>query len=83
MTNLVWCDLGTVIIDLLSERHLNPCFRELAAQKGLIYYPYACKQVGGVASGLKGDIILSDSQNESVLDIVAQHAQRADNFMAG
>jgi len=83
LTNLVWCGPGTVIIDLLSERHLIPCFRELAAQNRLFYYPYACKQVGDVASGINGDIIVSDSQIESVLDIVDQHDANAGYSLTG
>ncbi|SFU32432.1 glycosyltransferase family 61 protein [Halomonas korlensis] len=76
LTNLVWCSSGTVIIDLLSERHLIPCFRDLAAQNQLFYYPFACQQVEGVTSGIKGDIVVSDAQVDSVLDIIDQHVPR-------
>ncbi|NYT74368.1 glycosyltransferase family 61 protein [Halomonas sp. QX-2] len=73
LTNVAWCGPGTIIIDFLSEQHLVPCFSELAAQNKLVYYPYICKRVEGTASGLKGDIIVSDSQIDSVLDIVTHH----------
>lgn len=82
LTNLVWCGPGTVIIDLLSERHLIPCFRELAAQSHVYYYPYACKQVGDVTNGIKGDITVTDSQIDAVLDIVAYHNQQDESIVA-
>lgn len=81
LTNLVWCGPGTVIIDLLSERHLIPCFRELAAQNRLYYYPYACQQVGDVTSGIKGDIVVSYAQVASVLDVVDHHLKATDDVV--
>ncbi|MBB3229558.1 glycosyltransferase family 61 protein [Halomonas stenophila] len=81
LTNLVWCGPGTVIIDLLSERHLIPCFRELAAQNRLFYYPVACQQVEGVTSGIKGDIVVSLAQAESILDIVDHHKKKSSDLM--
>tara|TARA_R110001583_G_scaffold52359_5_gene162709 strand:+ start:24225 stop:25442 length:1218 start_codon:yes stop_codon:yes gene_type:complete len=83
LTNVVWCGPHTVIIDLLSEQHMVSCFSELAAQNKLFYYPYICKRVEGANSGLKDDIIVSDSQIESVLDVVAQYTDRANNVMTG
>ncbi|WP_163560662.1 glycosyltransferase family 61 protein [Halomonas sp. NO4] len=74
LTNLVWCGPEAVIIDLLSDRYLIPCFRQLAAQNKLFYYAYACRQLEGVKSGLIGDIIVSETQIESVLDVVSRHA---------
>lgn len=74
LTNLVWCRPGTVIIDLLSENHLPPCFKELSEQNGVIYYPYICQQVAGEEAGIRGDILISDQQINSVLKVVARHA---------
>ncbi len=76
LTNLVWCGPGTVVIEFLSERHLVPCFRDLAAQNRLFYYPCICKQVGDVVSGIKGDVIVEDSQVESVLAVIDQYAPK-------
>lgn len=80
LTNIVWCGPGTVIIEFLSERHLNPCFFELAKQNRLLYYPYVCSQLEGVTNGVNGDIAVSDTQIESVLDIVARNSQQQDNM---
>lgn len=74
LTNLVWCGLGTVVIDFLSEKHLNPCFKILAEQNKLIYYPYVCRQVERDDSGITGDIVVSNDQVESVLKIVNFYA---------
>ncbi|BBI65074.1 hypothetical protein HSBAA_63800 [Vreelandella sulfidaeris] len=54
----------------LSEKHLNPCFKILAEQNKLIYYPYICRQVESDDSGITGDIVVSNDQVESVLKIV-------------
>ncbi|HSP32281.1 MAG TPA: glycosyltransferase family 61 protein [Halomonas sp.] len=81
LTNLVWCRPGAIVIDFLSENHLPPCFKELAEQNGVIYYPYICQQVEGKEEGLRGDIYISDQQVDSVLNVVVQHASRSDNIL--
>lgn len=35
LTNLAFCQAGTLIIEILSPYYLNPCFRELSAAVGL------------------------------------------------
>lgn len=74
LTNLVWCGPGAVVIDLLSEQHLLPCFKELAEQSQVIYYPCVCKKVEGDVIGIDGDIIVSEKQIEFILDVVASHS---------
>lgn len=74
LTNLVWCRPGAVVIDLLSENHLPPCFKELAEQNGVLYYPYICRQVEGVESGLRGDVYISNSQIDSVLEVIFKYS---------
>lgn len=56
LTNLVWCGPGTRGVELLPERHRNPCFRDLAAQCGLDYCPILCPTSRGGGPGLTADI---------------------------
>lgn len=74
LTNLVWCGPGTVVIDLLSEQHLNPCFKDLAEQNQVIYYPFICRKVESEGLGIEGDITISAYQIESMLEIVGKHS---------
>lgn len=78
LTNLVWCRRGAVVIDFLSENHLPPCFKELAAQNGVIYHPYVCRQIEGNEAGMIGDIYISDQQIDSVIEVVSNHLTSID-----
>ncbi|MBB3188788.1 glycosyltransferase family 61 protein [Halomonas cerina] len=73
LTNLVWCCPGTVVIDFLSERHLVPCFKELAEQNQVIYYPYVCRAAAEDEGGINDDMVLLDGQIESVVEVVSRH----------
>jgi len=79
LTNLVWCGPGTVVIDLLSEQHLTPCFKELAEQNQVVYYPCVCKKVESEDLGIEGDIAVSVCQIEFVMNIVAKHSPLSNN----
>ncbi|WP_175546975.1 glycosyltransferase family 61 protein [Modicisalibacter ilicicola] len=67
LTNLVWCRPGAAVVDFLSENHLLACFRELAWQTGVDYHPIPCRQVGGDAEGIEGDIEITLEQLDGAL----------------
>ncbi|MFD2190055.1 glycosyltransferase family 61 protein [Pistricoccus aurantiacus] len=71
LTNLVWCRPGTQVIDFLPERHLIPCFRELAWQSGVSYHPIVCRQVTDEEKGLDGDIEITPQQLDQALLLIS------------
>ncbi|WP_231362276.1 MULTISPECIES: DUF563 domain-containing protein [unclassified Thioalkalivibrio] len=46
LTNLMWCQEGTTVIELLPDRHRNPCFRDICAQRQLRHDAILCPQAG-------------------------------------
>ena len=47
LTNLIWCEEGAQVIELVPERHLVPCFRDIARERRLRYQCVVCEQAGG------------------------------------
>lgn len=39
MSNVIYCRSNTVIIELIPDKYINPCFATLALNKGCRYYP--------------------------------------------
>ncbi|WP_227368723.1 glycosyltransferase family 61 protein [Halomonas sp. M20] len=70
LTNLVWCKPGTLVVDFLSENHLAPCFRELAAQSEVIYHPIVCRSVDDTISGFDSDIEIDMAQLDTALKVL-------------
>nr|WP_299242873.1 glycosyltransferase family 61 protein [uncultured Halomonas sp.] len=70
LTNLVWCKPGTLVVDFLSENHLAPCFRELAAQSDAIYHPIVCRSVDDTISGFDSDIEIDMVQLNTALKLL-------------
>ena len=81
LTNLVWCRPRTVVIEFLSEKHVRPCFKKLAEQNGVIYYPYVCLAVEGNEVGFRRDLYISDQQIDSVLEVVNKHMRSSDRAL--
>lgn len=52
LTNIVYCNTGTVLIELLCEFYLNPCFYKLAAICNLSYVPILSKDHSLVGLGV-------------------------------
>lgn len=75
LTNVVWCQPGTVVVELLSEDYLVPCFRDLSWQTGLVYHPIVCQPVSRQEQGITGDIVITPEQIKSVLEFVVRRAQ--------
>ena len=38
LTNLIWCNLGTKVLEVFSPNYVNPCFWTIANQVGLEYF---------------------------------------------
>ncbi|MGJ7461992.1 glycosyltransferase family 61 protein [Halomonas sp. MA07-2] len=70
LTNIVWCNPGTVLVELLSEQHLLPCFKELAKQREMIYFPIKCKTTGEGRKGLEENVVISSKQIKDALNFI-------------
>ncbi|MGJ7457450.1 glycosyltransferase family 61 protein [Halomonas sp. RA08-2] len=70
LTNIVWCNPGTVLVELLSEQHLLPCFKELAKQREMIYFPIICKTTGEGRRSLEENVVISSNQIHDALNFV-------------
>ena len=46
LTNLMWCQPGTTVIELLPDRHRVPCFRDICRQRNLQHHAIPCPQPG-------------------------------------
>lgn len=46
LTNLIWCEPGTTVIELLPNRHRVPCFQRICQERGLNYQLLPCPQPG-------------------------------------
>lgn len=44
LTNLMWCEEGTKVIELLPDRHRVPCFRDICRQRKLEHQVILCPQ---------------------------------------
>lgn len=52
LTNLMWCQEGTVVIELLPDLHRIPCFREICRQRKLEHRVIVCPQSGSENTAL-------------------------------
>jgi capsular polysaccharide biosynthesis protein len=72
LTNIVWCRPDTELLEFLSAKHLNPCFRDLASAAGLHYSALVCSPADPSKHGLTGDIVVSMEALERYLARLAE-----------
>ncbi|WP_231372855.1 DUF563 domain-containing protein [Thioalkalivibrio sp. ALE9] len=46
LTNLMWCQPGTTVVELLPDRHRVPCFYRICEQRNLNHHVIPCSQPG-------------------------------------
>lgn len=56
LTNLVWCQEGTWVVELLPEEHRMPCFMDIADQRDLRYEVILCPSESPGQRGSTADI---------------------------
>ena len=51
LTNLMWCQEGTIVVELMPDRHRIPCFRNICQQRNLQHHVILCPQPGSEWAG--------------------------------
>jgi len=67
-TNIIWCEPGTAIIDLMPINFRIPCFFWLSRQADLLYYPVLCKSNQENQEAINDDIVVDLAILEVVLE---------------
>lgn len=70
LTNLIWCRPGTIVIEFLPENYLPPCFKKLAEQNGIVYYPYICRIDESEGPEYLNNIYISNNQVNTMLKVI-------------
>jgi hypothetical protein len=74
LTNIVWSNPGTRLVEFLSVKHLNPCFRDLARANQMPYSAIVCELADPTLHGLTGDTVLSLTDLEPYVEQSAEPA---------
>lgn len=72
LTNLMWCQQETTVIELVPDRHRMPCFRDICRQRNLNHHAIRCPQPG-TEKGLAAPMTVPLEQ----LDAALQHHRPA------
>ncbi len=72
LTNLMWCQEGATVIELLPDRHRNPCFRDICAQRKLRHDAILCPQLGATM-GLNATMTVPLGLLDAMLSYYGSH----------
>jgi capsular polysaccharide biosynthesis protein len=67
LTNLIFCQRGTRVIELFSREYVNPCYLDLCNVAGLVHHSIIADK--GNTSNLRIKLELTDSQSDIQLNI--------------
>jgi len=77
LTNLVWCQPETLVVDFLHEEYLVPCFQELSRQSGLNYLPVVCQPGESKGRVFEQDIIIPEAQVTAICQNIVKSEKSA------